>query len=906
MLQPPGSSSGRNRTYNSNNRRKTQETPEDALRQLQRNAPNKKCADCGERLPQNIDLTVGVFICISCAGIHRELNNRVKGIGHSSFTQEEVDKLKTTDNDKVNALWLARYNPQNERMKPPEGNQNQQQLRAWIRRKYQDKAWYGEGGSDGSGSGGPPGAQGRRPPSRQGGQPQQRPNNNQPAPTMVQMPSANQTPAQQPDLFDAFGGGPAPAPAPTPTKSDGWDAFRGPGQQPQQPHDPFAQPPAQQQQQPQNNFANFPAPGGAPPQQQQPQGQQQNFAKFGGGPPQAPQQPQQQFGNFANFPPQQQQFGNYGPQGGGAPTNNMQGPPLLHQPPNNMQGHPQQHQQQQFGNFNQPGGAPQQMIQQPPQGQPPQQQGFAAFNQMQPQQQQQHPRAPAPGQPPQMRGMPQQPQPQGLAPGQPPQMGGMQQHQQQQQQPKGFAAFDQMQAPPQQMGAMPSQPPQQQQQGGPQPNMQQSQMGGMGQMGGIPQQQQQKPQNGFGAFGQLQQQQSQTQSSGGAPAPNQSAGGPPDGSVKSAPKEDAMEAFAHLSVGKDQPASAPAPAMAPHTQANDDNNAATTQTAKFSEDQIVCYTSNGDRSKAKIAKVHLDHALEPFYTIKLEFGKEKQTDGAHLQALDPLFEKLESAMLGLTGDQLAKVEEFVSQLPPSKALEKAIPASAPDVNNATEGMGQPKTNGDVPSSVTPPSPGGMSHVSQLTQPMAGQNQGSAQPGAGAANNGGGLSTVHSPGALKPLQQQQQQQQQQGMPRQQMMNNPQMQRAQMGFGPPQQGMMNGQQQPQQGQYGQNPGMMPQGMPQMQSPQPGMHQGQGMPPPQQQMNNLQMQQPQMGFAPQQQGQFGQNSGMMPQGMPHQQAPQQGMPPQQQMMNNQQMQQPQAGQHPLSPQGNPFDKY
>ena len=130
MLQKPGSSSGRPRPQTSS-RRKTQESPEDTLRQLQRLPPNKRCADCNSRLPQCVNLSIGSFVCISCAGIHRELNNRVKGIGHSTFTAEEVEQMKQTDNEKVNAVYLARYNPSQERMRMPQDNSNQQLLRAW-------------------------------------------------------------------------------------------------------------------------------------------------------------------------------------------------------------------------------------------------------------------------------------------------------------------------------------------------------------------------------------------------------------------------------------------------------------------------------------------------------------------------------------------------------------------------------------------------------------------------------------------------------------------------------------------------------------------------------------------------------------------------------------------------------
>jgi hypothetical protein len=101
MLGPPGSNPGRPKSYQG--RRKAQESPEQILRGLQRLAPNKRCCDCNSKLPSCVNLTVGSFICISCAGIHREHNHRVKGIGHSSFTPEEAEQMTMTRS--IRCIW---------------------------------------------------------------------------------------------------------------------------------------------------------------------------------------------------------------------------------------------------------------------------------------------------------------------------------------------------------------------------------------------------------------------------------------------------------------------------------------------------------------------------------------------------------------------------------------------------------------------------------------------------------------------------------------------------------------------------------------------------------------------------------------------------------------------------------
>lgn len=353
MLQPPGSSSASRRPTHSN-RRKTQESPDDLIRQLQRQTPNKRCADCNSRLPACVNLTVGTFVCMTCAGIHRELNGRIKGVGHSSFTAEEVERMTASNNEQVNAIYLAKYDPSRERMKMPQDNNDQRLLKAWILRKYQDKMWY----SDGGGGGG-------------GGSPRQQQRGHGQA-TVAQIPPKQEAPV------DLFGGFSEPAPAPAPQVNPGWDAFGGSTQQQQAQPQPT---PPQQQQQPafQANFG--PSPGQQqqpPPQQRQqqqppPPQQQQNFANFGGQPQQPPQQQQQQPAFQANFggqpqPPQQQQPPPQQQQQ--AFQANFSGQPQQQRPP------PQQQQQAFQANF---GGQPQQ--QQPP---PQQQQGFASQQQMQP------------------------------------------------------------------------------------------------------------------------------------------------------------------------------------------------------------------------------------------------------------------------------------------------------------------------------------------------------------------------------------------------------------------------------------------------------------------------------------------------------------------------------------------
>jgi hypothetical protein len=151
MLQPPGSHNGagsRNvRRQNQGHSKNASTSPDDQVRLLQRLPPNKRCCDCRAKLPSCVNLTVGSFVCPACAGIHRELNQRVKGVGHSSFTDKEVEFLQSVgNNDLINAIYLATYDDAQSsrggRIQEPKDNTDPQHLKTWIRRKYVDRAWY--------------------------------------------------------------------------------------------------------------------------------------------------------------------------------------------------------------------------------------------------------------------------------------------------------------------------------------------------------------------------------------------------------------------------------------------------------------------------------------------------------------------------------------------------------------------------------------------------------------------------------------------------------------------------------------------------------------------------------------------------------------------------------------------
>jgi len=106
---------------------------------LQKLPHNKVCADCGEKLPQYVNLTHATFVCMVCSGVHREFSHRVKGISLSEFSTEEVEIMRQGGNELDRATYLARYNSSSDVHMPQPGDTSQ--IRTFIRAKYEEKRW---------------------------------------------------------------------------------------------------------------------------------------------------------------------------------------------------------------------------------------------------------------------------------------------------------------------------------------------------------------------------------------------------------------------------------------------------------------------------------------------------------------------------------------------------------------------------------------------------------------------------------------------------------------------------------------------------------------------------------------------------------------------------------------------
>jgi len=117
---------------------------ERALQELIKTVPgNDRCADCGARNPGWASWSLGIFLCMRCASLHRKLGthiSKVKSLSMDSWSNDQVDSMKRNGNTSTNRT----FNPQN--TKPPiplDVDEVDAVLERFIRQKYDQQLFSG-------------------------------------------------------------------------------------------------------------------------------------------------------------------------------------------------------------------------------------------------------------------------------------------------------------------------------------------------------------------------------------------------------------------------------------------------------------------------------------------------------------------------------------------------------------------------------------------------------------------------------------------------------------------------------------------------------------------------------------------------------------------------------------------
>ncbi|CAD6444552.1 0f0ec2ea-78ae-4c6e-b54b-93035a80059e [Sclerotinia trifoliorum] len=107
-----------------------------ALQELVKSPGNNVCADCQARNPGWASWSLGIFLCMRCAALHRKLGThitKVKSLSMDSWSKDQVEHMKKVGNVVSNRI----YNPQNTRPPIPiDADEADSAMERFIRQKY--------------------------------------------------------------------------------------------------------------------------------------------------------------------------------------------------------------------------------------------------------------------------------------------------------------------------------------------------------------------------------------------------------------------------------------------------------------------------------------------------------------------------------------------------------------------------------------------------------------------------------------------------------------------------------------------------------------------------------------------------------------------------------------------------
>ncbi|KAH7402046.1 hypothetical protein DE146DRAFT_452201 [Phaeosphaeria sp. MPI-PUGE-AT-0046c] len=115
---------------------------EKALQELIKTVPgNSTCADCGAKNPGWASWSLGIFLCMRCAALHRKLGthiSKVKSLSMDKWDNVQVDNMKRIGNADSNRT----YNPRNVKPQMPiDIDEVDSAMERYIRQKYEQRIY---------------------------------------------------------------------------------------------------------------------------------------------------------------------------------------------------------------------------------------------------------------------------------------------------------------------------------------------------------------------------------------------------------------------------------------------------------------------------------------------------------------------------------------------------------------------------------------------------------------------------------------------------------------------------------------------------------------------------------------------------------------------------------------------
>jgi len=113
--------------------------------QLLNTPHNDECADCGSRSPTWVSLDFGVFVCMRCSGVHRQLGphiSRVRSVKLDGWTKDNIEIMAKVGNKIANDYYEHKM-PTGYRK--PGANSSPEECRRFVDEKYIKKAFVPAG-----------------------------------------------------------------------------------------------------------------------------------------------------------------------------------------------------------------------------------------------------------------------------------------------------------------------------------------------------------------------------------------------------------------------------------------------------------------------------------------------------------------------------------------------------------------------------------------------------------------------------------------------------------------------------------------------------------------------------------------------------------------------------------------
>ncbi|KAF9692415.1 hypothetical protein EKO04_009366 [Ascochyta lentis] len=112
------------------------------LQELIKTVPgNGTCADCGAKNPGWASWSLGIFLCMRCAALHRKLGthiSKVKSLSMDKWDNAQVDNMKRIGNAESNKT----YNPRNAKAQIPiDVDEVEGAMERYIRQKYEQRIY---------------------------------------------------------------------------------------------------------------------------------------------------------------------------------------------------------------------------------------------------------------------------------------------------------------------------------------------------------------------------------------------------------------------------------------------------------------------------------------------------------------------------------------------------------------------------------------------------------------------------------------------------------------------------------------------------------------------------------------------------------------------------------------------